>query len=113
VPDYATVNRAAITEMHRQVGDLQLDAGGIATRGLVVRHLILPDGLSGSRGIFEFLAREISPATCVSLMSQYFPAHKAVGHSVLGRRITRAEYAAAQADFSEAGLAEGFQQDFE
>jgi len=113
IPDYATVNRTAIAEMHRQVGDLQIDGEGIATRGLLVRHLVLPAGISGSRRIFEFLAREISPATWVSVMSQYFPAHRAVGHSLLGRRITRAEYAAAQSDYSEAGLFQGFQQDLE
>ncbi len=72
--DYPVVARAIIWEMHRQVGDLALDEHGVARRGLLVRHLVLPNGLAGTREIAEWLAREISPETYVNVMNQYHPA---------------------------------------
>ncbi|MGZ6989254.1 MAG: radical SAM protein, partial [Thermoanaerobaculia bacterium] len=63
VPDYPRVNQAAVKEMHRQVGDLVLDERGLAVRGLLVRHLVLPGGLAGTGGVLEFLSREISKET--------------------------------------------------
>ena len=111
VTDYVAHNRAAIREMHRQVGDLQVDDEGIATRGLIIRHLVLPGGLAGSRGVLEFIAREISPRTAVSLMSQYFPAHKAFDLPEVARRITEAEYAEAVDALEEFGLEEGWIQE--
>jgi putative pyruvate formate lyase activating enzyme len=111
VEDYPPVNRAAIAEMHRQVGDLTLNRDGIAVRGLLVRHLVLPGGNSGSAEVFNFLADEISPKTVVSLMSQYFPAYRATGDPVLGRRLTRVEYDAAIRAFERSGLANGYRQD--
>ncbi|HUU44454.1 MAG TPA: radical SAM protein [Acidobacteriota bacterium] len=108
--DYPTVNRAAIQEMHRQVGTLQIDDEGVATRGLLVRHLVLPGGLSGSEQVFRFLAEEISPETHVSLMSQYFPAHQVGDHPLLGRRLTAEEYEQALAALTAAGLTQGFRQ---
>ncbi|MEW5702263.1 MAG: radical SAM protein [Candidatus Zixiibacteriota bacterium] len=110
--DYPAVNRAAIIEMHRQVGTLALDAGGVARRGLLVRHLVLPDGLAGSRAVFEFLAREVSTETAVSVMSQYFPAYRAESDRSLARRLTTAEYDAALAAFTEAGLDHGYCQEY-
>ena len=76
-PDYVKVNRAAIQEMHRQVGSLVRDETGVALRGLIIRHLVLPQGLAGSEGIMKFIAEEISKDTAISLMSQYFPARRA------------------------------------
>ena len=108
--DYPTVNRAAIREMHRQVGTLRIDDAGIATRGLLIRHLVLPGGLSGSEQVFRFLAEEISPDTHVSLMSQYFPAHHAADHPLLGRRLTAEEYEQALAALDAAGLTQGYRQ---
>ena len=75
-PDYPEVARAAIREMHRQVGDLQLDERGLARRGLLVRHLVMPGLLDESREIFAWLARELGPATYLNLMGQYYPAGK-------------------------------------
>jgi len=92
VKDYVEVNRAALKEMHRQVGDLILNAEGLARRGLLVRHLILPHGLAGSEEVLRFLAEEVSPRTYLSLMAQYFPAYKAVKEERLQRRITAREY---------------------
>jgi putative pyruvate formate lyase activating enzyme len=74
IPDYPARNQAAVREMHRQVGDLRLDANGIATRGLLVRHLVLPEGIAGTEKIVDFLAEEISPDTYINIMGQYRPA---------------------------------------
>ena len=113
VRDYPAVNRAAITEMHRQVGDLRLDEDGIAQRGLLVRHLVLPEGNSGSASVFNYLAWNISRQTTVSLMSQYFPAYRAAGNPALGRRLRPAEYAAAVIAFEHSGLVNGYRQELE
>ncbi len=104
VRDYWTVNRKAITEMHRQVGDLALDAQGVAERGLAIRHLVLPNGLSRSRTIFEFLATEVSTNTMVNVMSQYYPAYAALDDSRLNRRLTHGEFTDAVDAARNAGL---------
>ncbi|UCD16932.1 MAG: radical SAM protein [Candidatus Zixiibacteriota bacterium] len=108
---YVEHNRAAVKEMYRQVGALVVNKYGLATSGVIVRHLVLPENLSGSAGIFNFLAEEVSPDIYVSLMSQYFPAHKAVGDEKIGRRIRAREYQAAVDAFYQAGLKNGYMQD--
>jgi putative pyruvate formate lyase activating enzyme len=90
--DYPEKAKAAIREMHRQVGDLTLDPRGIAERGLLVRHLVLPGGLAGTKQVMRFLAREVSPNTYVNIMAQFRPCGEAVEHPPLNRRITSAEY---------------------
>jgi putative pyruvate formate lyase activating enzyme len=102
--DYPRINRAAVREMHRQVGDLELDARGLARRGLLVRHLVLPDGLAGSQEIARFLAESVSADTYVNAMDQYRPCYKAREHPPLDRRITAEEYRAAVEAFGRAGL---------
>jgi len=97
VRSYPPVNRAALKEMHRQVGDLVLDDRGVAVRGLLVRHLVLPHGLAGTAEVVRFLAEQISPRTYLNVMAQYHPCYRAVGHPLLGRRLTAAEYEAALA----------------
>lgn len=92
VPDYWTRNKEAIREMYRQVGDLVMDDRGIAEHGLIVRHLVLPGNLAGTREVMHFLATEISKDTYVNIMEQYRPMFKAVGHPALGRRITHEEF---------------------
>ncbi|QAA76932.1 MAG: radical activating enzyme [Candidatus Bipolaricaulis sibiricus] len=92
VPDYVDRAQEALREMHRQVGDLVVD-GGIAVRGLLVRHLVLPDGLAGSEAVLSFIAREISPNTFVNVMAQYRPAHRAREHPLLRRPLSGAEHA--------------------
>jgi putative pyruvate formate lyase activating enzyme len=104
VKDYPAINRAAVAEMHRQVGDLQIDARGTAQRGLLVRHLVLPAGLAGTAEIVRFLAREVSTDTYLNIMDQYRPCYKANEHSELGRGITSTEYAEAVRLAREAGL---------
>lgn len=105
---YVEANRAAVREMYRQVGDLKLDRRKLAISGLLIRHLVLPDNISGSAGILNFLAEEISKDVYVSLMSQYFPAYKAIEHAPLDRRITSDEFKAAVNAFYDAGLKNGY-----
>jgi putative pyruvate formate lyase activating enzyme len=102
--DYPKVNRMAVREMHRQVGDLQTDEDGLASRGLLVRHLVLPRNLAGTKQIVEFLASEISPNTYLNLMDQYHPAYIAASYPELNRPITRGEYDAAYRIAKQAGL---------
>ena len=110
--DYVHHNRAALKEMHRQVGVLQLDEQGVALRGLLIRHLVLPGDMAGSGEVLRFIAEELSPKTYVSLMRQYFPAWRAVEHPLLGRRITREEYRRALEALERYGLNEGWIQPY-
>ena len=89
---YAAVNRAMIREAHRQVGALRLGEAGVAERGLLVRHLVLPNGLAGSEDVLAFLAREVSIHTYVNVMDQYRPCYRASRDALLARRPTREEY---------------------
>ena len=86
--DYPKINRAAVKEMHRQVGDLHV-VDGLADRGLLIRHLVLPDNLAGSFEIIDFLADEISKKTAINVMDQYHPCYKANEHNKINRRPTR------------------------
>jgi putative pyruvate formate lyase activating enzyme len=101
--DYPQVNLAAVQEMHRQVGDLQV-AGGLATRGLLVRHLVLPNDLAGSTEIVDFLADKISPHTTINVMAQYRPCYQARAHHRINRRPTAEEIASARQYALERGL---------
>jgi putative pyruvate formate lyase activating enzyme len=92
---YPEVVRHSIREMHRQVGDLVLDADGLAVRGLLVRHLVMPGDVAGTREILRFLARDISPDTYVNLMDQYHPAGRTGLTPEIDRPLRRDEYAAA------------------
>ncbi len=91
-PDYVSHAHAAIQEMYRQVGNVVLDENGIIQRGLIVRHLILPNGIAGSRESLTWLAQEISPDVTVSIMSQYYPTHTASQIPLLARKINQVEY---------------------
>lgn len=101
---YPQVNQAAVREMHRQVGDLQVNSRGLAMRGLLVRHLVLPGGLAGSKEVIGFLAREVSPETYLNVMSQYHPSYRAGQYPELNRPITPREFQAAQQAALDAGL---------
>ena len=107
-PHYFEVMKRALKEMYRQVGDLLIDKNSIAVSGLIVRHLILPEGQSGTRKIMNFISQEISPHTYISLMAQYFPAFKAEQYAKLSRRISREEYREALKAFREEGLENGW-----
>jgi putative pyruvate formate lyase activating enzyme len=99
VMNYPRINQAAVLEMQRQVGDLQVDERGLAWRGLLVRHLLLPNGLAGSEEIFKFLAEKVSKNVCLNIMTQYHPAFKVRGligsYPELNRRISAHEYQSA------------------
>jgi putative pyruvate formate lyase activating enzyme len=95
VQRYPEVNQAAVSEMHRQVGDLVIDQRGLAVRGLLVRHLVLPNNLAGTAEIARFLVEEISAGTYINLMDQYSPAYKASQYPKLNRRVTPKEYLSA------------------
>jgi putative pyruvate formate lyase activating enzyme len=102
--DYPEIARQAVREMHRQVGDLALDNHGVARRGLLVRHLVLPDSLAGTKEVMEFLAREVSPRTYVNVMGQYRPCGRAAEHPTLRKFLTGPEHEAALRLAREAGL---------
>ena len=108
---YWKVATAALTEMQRQVGALVLDEQGIAQRGLIVRHLVLPDGRAGSRRVLEWIASALGRDTCVALMSQYFPAHRAAELPGMDRRVSPEEYGEACAWLEQCGLERGWVQD--
>jgi len=101
--DYPDRMREALKEMHRQVGDLEV-VDGVAVRGLLVRHLVMPNGVAGSKDVLRFIAAEVSPRTSVNVMAQYRPLHKACDHPEVARTITRAEYGEAVACAQELGL---------
>ena len=104
VPDYTRVNQAAVKEMHRQVGDLHLDEDGLATHGLLVRHLVLPHNLAGTENITHFLAKEVSRDTYINIMDQYHPCYKADQYPELMRHISPQEYHNALHTALDAGL---------
>ena len=95
IEDYPRVNKAALREMHRQVGDLEIDKQGIAQRGLLVRHLVLPNKLAGTQEVVRFLAREISTNTYLNIMAQYHPCYKAFDIPQLARPVNEDEFSEA------------------
>jgi putative pyruvate formate lyase activating enzyme len=103
-PDYPEVVKDAVREMHRQVGDLQTDEQGVVVRGLLVRHLVMPNDLAGTREAMRFLAREISANTYVNIMNQYRPCGKAFEHPSTRRSITNEEYLRAIETAHEEGI---------
>jgi len=112
--EYVSHNRAALLEVFRQVGDeLILGEDGVLLRGMIVRHLVLPQGLSQTPDVLHWIATTLSPRVHVSLMAQYFPTHRAVGDPDLGRPISEDEYTAALQAFDRAGLENGWRQRLE
>ena len=109
-PNYVAHDRAGIKEMYRQVGDVVLDEAGVAQRGLIVRHLILPNGLSGSRESLTWLAKEVSKRVTISAMSQYHPVHRAYQFPLLSRSISLSEYQEVLNIMEELGLEKGWAQ---
>ncbi len=104
VEDYPMLNQEAVKEMHRQVGDLEIDDRGVACRGLLVRHLVLPNGLAGTGEISRFLAEEISKDTYINIMAQYRPEYHADRFPEISRDISDIEYYEAVRIASDLGL---------
>lgn len=111
VEHYPQVNRRALREMHRQVGDLQVDAHGVARRGLIVRHLVLPGAMANTRQVLRFLAESLSPRLTLSLMAQYNPTPLVATEPPLDRRLLPAEYAEAVAEMERLGFMNGWVQE--
>jgi putative pyruvate formate lyase activating enzyme len=107
-PDYPEVVKAVLEEMHRQVGVLTVNREGIAERGVLIRHLVMPGGLAGTDALMQFIARELSPDSYVNIMAQYHPQHKAHHYPELNRRITMSEFRETLATARNAGLHRGF-----
>ncbi len=108
--DYQKYNQEAVKEMHRQVGIAEFDSHGIITKGLIIRHLVLPNGLSGTGKIMKFIAGELSADTYISLMSQYTPYYNAGRFNEISRKLAFKEYAEAQNIMQEYGLDNGWTQ---
>lgn len=109
--DYPKYNQQAVKEMHRQVGRAEFDAAGLIRRGLIIRHLVLPNQLSGTDKIMQFIAKKISENTYISLMSQYLPYHLASGYPELNRRLKKEEYAEAKKILEQYNLFNGWIQE--
>lgn len=107
-PDYSDIVKKALIEMHRQVGDLIVDEEGIAKKGLLIRHLVLPNNLAGTEQIMDFIAKEISADSYVNIMDQYRPMHKAISNKKINRYITPEEYKEAVSIAKEKRLYRGF-----
>ena len=103
-PNYPDIARHALKEMHRQVGDLQLDDRGIAIRGLLIRHLVMPKKLAGTEEFVKWLAKEISPNTYLNIMAQYRPCYQASDFEELNRRLTSHEFMQAKSAARKLGL---------
>jgi putative pyruvate formate lyase activating enzyme len=104
VRQYYSIASRAVQEMYRQVGNLKVTEGNIAYRGLLIRHLVMPENLAGTDKIMQFIGQELSPETYVNIMAQYYPAHLASQHQELNRRLTRKEYKDAVIAAERAGL---------
>ncbi|MCK5420701.1 MAG: radical SAM protein, partial [Deltaproteobacteria bacterium] len=109
-PDYPEVVKKVLKEMYRQVGDLDINKEGVARKGLLIRHLVMPKGLAGTRDIMHFISSEISPHTYVNVMSQYHPEYKSFDYPELNRAITHKEYAEAIDITKKEGLYRGVPQ---
>jgi len=107
-PDYPHVLKEVLKEMYRQVGDLHMDENGIAERGLLIRHLVMPGNLGGTEDLMKFIAEEISRDSYVNIMQQYRPEHKSFDYPELSRRITYDEYLDAVKMARRFGLHRGF-----
>lgn len=104
VKQYYSIAKAAVKEMHRQVGNLTINDLDIAYHGLLIRHLVMPENLAATEEIMRFIANEISPDTYVNIMAQYYPSHRAHEYQALKRRITKQEFASAISAAEKVGL---------
>lgn len=110
---YDSINRSAVIEMLRQVGHLQVDVNGIAVRGLIIRHLVLPAGSAGSQNTFDWIADNLGLATHIALMSQYFPAHLALGIEGMNQKVSAEEYEKVTNALEKTGFDNGWVQDYD
>ncbi|MFH1640640.1 MAG: radical SAM protein [Candidatus Omnitrophota bacterium] len=109
--DYPKYNQEALKEMYRQVGNAEMDNRGIISKGLIIRHLVLPNNISGTQKIMEFISKDLSKDAYISLMSQYFPCNNAEQFKEISRRLTSSEYEEAQQSMHKYGLEKGWIQE--
>jgi putative pyruvate formate lyase activating enzyme len=109
--DYVGINRRALIEMWRQTGPIRTDENGVARKGMIVRHMVLPGGLAGTEESLAFLKHQLGPEIWISLMNQYFPAYKGTDLPPLDRKVTETEYETAFQALTDLGLLNGFVQD--
>ncbi|MDK9718129.1 MAG: radical SAM protein [Trichlorobacter sp.] len=112
-PEYPAINRMAVQEMLRQVGHLQVDDDGIATQGLIIRHLVLPQGKAGTAETLPWIAEHLGRQTHIALMSQYFPAWQATTTAGIDRGLVHNEYDVAVEALETVGLENGWVQELE
>lgn len=110
--NYVEVNREAVKEMYKQVGGLRLSSSGIAKRGIIIRHLILPDNISNTESVFRFISDCVGNDTYLSLMSQYYPAHKARDYDEISRGINKTEHDNALSLLCKYDLKNGWMQEY-
>lgn len=110
-PGYPGYNQSAVKEIFRQAGVVRMDERGIIRQGMIIRHLVLPNGISGTEQIMRFISRELSVDTYISLMSQYLPYHRAGEFSEISRRLTLKEYEEAKGIMQRYGLFNGWVQE--
>jgi len=109
--DYPQCSQEAVKEMHRQVGIAKINEEGIIERGVIIRHLVLPDNIAGTKKIMRFIAKELSEDSYISLMSQYTPYYRAEEFKEISRKITFEEYELAKEAMHNHGLYNGWTQD--
>jgi putative pyruvate formate lyase activating enzyme len=112
-PDYVKYNRPSVEEMYRQVGDLALDSNGIAIKGLIIRLLVLPNGVSGTKESLRFIKDRVSKKAVLSIMSQYYPTFKAHNFKEISRRVEKSEYNNVVDEAFSLGLNNGWTQEYE
>jgi putative pyruvate formate lyase activating enzyme len=112
-PGYMPINRLAVLEMFRQSGHLQVDEEGVAVKGIIIRHLVLPGGKAGTSETLKWIAGNLGVETHIALMSQYFPAHTAADTEGINRSLTHSEYEKATAALEECGLESGWVQELD
>ena len=110
--NYVEISRRAILIMQKQVGSLMLDGEGIAKKGLIIRHLILPNHLTNTEGVLKYIAKHLPKKTYLSLMSQYLPLYKAKSFPEISRKISRSEYDTACSMLEKYGIENGWTQEF-
>ena len=111
-PDYVKINKSAVAEMYRQVGHLKMRETGVAQKGIIIRHLVLPLDISGTENIFKFISHQLGDETYISLMSQYYPTYKAMNYRDISRRINKKEYNKALTLLHKYNLKNGWVQEY-
>jgi putative pyruvate formate lyase activating enzyme len=112
-PDYFDKAKLAIKEMYDQVGSGLVYENGVVVRGLIIRHLVLPNGLSESEEVFKFISRELDPKIYISVMAQYYPTNRASKNILLNRKISETEYVRVLALLEKYGLENGWVQEMD